>query len=162
MPREPPDLWSRRRAQTGEIKEAVTEQRLALVDVASGRLRQISPADMYVYEYDWSPDGRRFVVTAAHGNGDANWYIAQLYTIDAASGEMTSLYQPPLQVANPAWSPDGASVAFIAGLMSDEPAIGGDIFVVDSKGGEARNLTPDMKASATWLTWTPQNDDPLW
>ena len=46
-------------AQTGEIKEAVTEQRLALVDVASGTLRQISPADMYVYEYDWSPDGRR-------------------------------------------------------------------------------------------------------
>src|SRR5947207_4592239 len=56
--------------QTGVIKEAVTEQRLALVDVASGKLRQISPADMYVYEYDWSPDGKRFVTTAAHGNGD--------------------------------------------------------------------------------------------
>src|SRR5712692_4155559 len=39
--------------QTGEIKESVTEQRLALVDVAGGRLRQISPADMYVYEYGW-------------------------------------------------------------------------------------------------------------
>ena len=70
--------------------------------------------------------------------------------------------QPPLQVANPAWSPDGASVAFIAGLMSDEPAIGGDIFVVAAKRGEARNLTPEMKASASWLTWTPQNEDPLW
>ena len=70
---------------------------------------------------------------------------------------MTSIYRPPLQVANPAWSPDGSSFAFIAGLMSDEPAIGGDVFIVDSRGGEARNLTPDMKASATWLTWTPQN-----
>src|SRR5581483_2113432 len=36
--------------QTGVIKEAVTEQRLTLVDVATGKLRQISPADMYVYE----------------------------------------------------------------------------------------------------------------
>ena len=142
--------------QTGEIVEAVTEQRLALVDVSSGLVRQISPADMYVYEYDWSPDGQQFVVTAAPGNGDANWYVAQIYTISAAGGELTSIYKPTLQVANPAWSPDGTSVAFIAGLMSDEPAIGGDIFIVGKGGGEARNLTPEMKASASWLTWTPE------
>src|SRR4029077_19375671 len=37
--------------ETGEIKDAFFEQRLALVDVASGEIRQISPADMYVYEY---------------------------------------------------------------------------------------------------------------
>jgi dipeptidyl aminopeptidase/acylaminoacyl peptidase len=142
--------------QTGVIKEAVTEQRLALIDAAGGKLRQISPADMYVYEYDWSPDGKRFVTTAAHGNGDDNWYIAQVYTIDAAGGPMNSIYKPPVdsQIANPAWSPDGRSVAFISGLMSDEPAVGGDIFVVPANGGEARNVTPGMKASASWLTWT--------
>ena len=141
-------------AQTGVIKESVTEQRLTLVDVASGNLRQISPADMYVYEYDWSPDGKRFVTTAAHGNGDNNWYIAQLYTIEATGGEMKSIHKTPLQIANPAWSPDGKSVAFIEGLMSDEPSVGGDIFVVPAAGGEARNITPGMKASASWLTWT--------
>ena len=140
--------------QTGVIKDAVTEQRLALVDASGGKLRQISPADMYVYEYDWSPDGKRFVTTAAHGNGDNNWYIAQLYTLDAAGGDMKSLYKPPLQIAEPAWSPDGKSVAFIAGLMSDEPSVGGDIFVVPAEGGEARNVTPEMKASASWLMWT--------
>ncbi|HEV2963885.1 MAG TPA: S9 family peptidase [Candidatus Angelobacter sp.] len=142
-------------AQTGVIKESVTEQRLALVDVAAGNLRQISPADMYVYEYDWSPDGKRFVTTAAYGNGDNNWYIAQIYTIDADGGEMKSIHATPLQVANPAWSPDGKSVAFIEGLMSDEPSVGGDIFVVPADGAEARNVTPGMKASASWLTWTP-------
>src|SRR5580693_7067930 len=46
--------------ETGEIKDSFFEQRLALVDVATGKLRQISPADTYVYEYDWSPDGLRF------------------------------------------------------------------------------------------------------
>ena len=140
--------------QTGEIKEAVTEQRLTVVDVASSKLRQISPADMYVYEYDWSPDGKRFAATAAHGNGDNNWYIAELYTVDAAGGGMKSIYKPPLQIANPAWSPDGKAIAFIAGLMSDEPAVGGDIYSVSDAGGEPRNLTPGMKASASWLTWT--------
>jgi dipeptidyl aminopeptidase/acylaminoacyl peptidase len=141
--------------QTGEIKEAVTEQRLTLVDARSGELRQISPADMYVYEYDWSPDGKRFVVTAAPGNGDNNWYIAQLYTMDAAGGPMKSIYKPALQIANPAWSPDGKTVAFIGGLMSDEPSVGGDVFVINEQSKNPRNLTPGMKASASWLTWAP-------
>jgi dipeptidyl aminopeptidase/acylaminoacyl peptidase len=141
--------------QTGVIREAVTEQRLTLVDLATAKLRQISPADMYVYEFDWSPDGKSFVTTAAHGNGDNNWYIAQIYTIPSAGGGMKSIYKPPVdsQIAVPAWSPDGKSVAFISGLMSDEPSVGGDIFVVPAEGGEARNVTPGMKASASWLTW---------
>ncbi|HYL10018.1 MAG TPA: S9 family peptidase [Candidatus Acidoferrales bacterium] len=141
--------------QTGEIKDSVTEQRLALVDLATGKLRQISPADMYVYEYDWSPDGKRFVASAAYGNGDNNWWIAELYTLDAAGGEMKPIYKPSLQIANPAWSPDGKHIAFLEGLMSDEGLNGCDIFLVNESGGELQNLTPGMKASATWLAWQP-------
>ncbi len=142
--------------ETGEIKDSFFEQRLALVDVATAKLDQISPADTYIYEYDWSPDGLRFAVTAALGNGDNNWYIAELYTLDAATGLMKSIYKPPLQIANPAWSPDGQRIAFIGGLMSDEPSVGGDIFSIAPAGGEATNLTPEMKASASWLAWTPE------
>jgi dipeptidyl aminopeptidase/acylaminoacyl peptidase len=144
--------------ETGEIKDSFFEQRLALVDVATGKLRQLSPADTYVYEYDWSPDGLRFAVTAALGNGDNNWYIAELFTLDAATGLMKSIYKPPLQIANPAWSPDGQHIAFIGGLMSDEPSVGGDIFTIAAAGGEARNVTPEMKASASWLAWTPEEN----
>lgn len=144
--------------ETGVIKDTFFEQRLALVDVATGKLRQISPADTYIYEYDWSPDSRHLAVTAALGNGDDNWYVAELYTLDAASGLMKSIYKPPLQIANPAWSRDGQSIAFIGGLMSDEPSVGGDVFTIPAIGGDATDITPEMKASASWLTWTSQGN----
>jgi dipeptidyl aminopeptidase/acylaminoacyl peptidase len=140
--------------ETGEIKDSFYEQRLALIDIATGKLRQISPADAYIYEYDWSPDGTHFVVTSALGNGDNNWYIAELHVLDATSGLMKSIYKPSLQIARPAWSPDGRHIAFIEGLMSDEPSVGGDIYLISADGGKATNLTPDRKASASTLAWT--------
>ena len=146
---------------SGVIEEHVYKQRLAVVDLSTGKVRQVSPADLYVYEYDWSPDGASFAMIAAHGAGDANWYKAQLYTLSIGSGETKSIYQPPLQIAIPRWSPDGSRIACIAGLMSDEGQIGGDVFVVPATGGEARNITPKMKASASWLSWLPSSNQIL-
>jgi dipeptidyl aminopeptidase/acylaminoacyl peptidase len=142
---------------SGLIEQQVFEQRLTTVDVASGQVRQVSPADLYIYEYDWSPDGKTFVATAAHGVGDANWWIAQLCTIDIASGEVRFLYKPSLQIAEPHWSPDGKTIAFIEGIMSDEVSTGGDIYTIPARGGEAHHLTPGVKASPATLTWLPSS-----
>jgi len=144
----------------GVVEQHVYEQRLVAVDVDSGRARKVSPADLYVYEYDWSPDGANFVATAAHGEGDSNWYLAELYVIAAATGETKSIYRPPVdtQIAAPRWAPDGKTIAFIAGLMSDEGNTGGDINLVPATGGAPRNLTPNMKASAGWLAWLPSSN----
>ena len=143
---------------SGLIEQRVYEQRLTTVEVASSQVRQVSPADLYIYEYDWSPDGKRFVATAAHGAGDANWYIAQLCTIDIAAGEAKFIYKPSLQIAGPHWSPDGKTIAFIGGIMSDEGSIGGDIYTIPVGGGEARHLTPGIKASPGMLTWLPSSE----
>jgi dipeptidyl aminopeptidase/acylaminoacyl peptidase len=140
----------------GVVEEKFYEQRIALVDPGSGAVRQISPADLYVYEYDWSPDGRRFAATAAQGAGDNNWWTARLYLI-SASGETEPLYQPPVQqqMASPRWSPEGASIAFIGGIMSDFLVTGGEIYSirVSQPHGLPRNLTPDLKSSASSLLW---------
>lgn len=143
----------------GAVDDKVDEQRLAIIDVQTGALRLISPPDLYIYEYDWAPDGRHIVATAAHGSGDNNWYTAQLDTLDVKSGEITSIYKPPLQIAVPRWSPDGSTIAFIMGLMSDEGVTGGDVFVISATGDTPRNLTAGTKASAVWLAWGPSSKE---
>ena len=60
---------------------------------ATGDIRQVSPADLYIYEYDWTPDGRASP-PPAHGNGDNNWWMATLYHVDAATGELRILATP--------------------------------------------------------------------
>ena len=141
--------------ETGVIEERVYEQRLALIDPDTGRVRPVSPPDLYVYEYDWAPDGKSFALIAAHGSGDNNWYLAQLYTLSVDGGSPRSLWKPAMQIAVPRWAPDGRSVAVIAGLMSDEGSNGGEIYLIPAEGGKARDLTPGLPASAAWLTWEP-------
>jgi dipeptidyl aminopeptidase/acylaminoacyl peptidase len=142
----------------GVIDQKIFEQRIATIDLSNDlstdHLAQVTPADVYVYEYDWTPDGQSWAATAAHGNGDANWWIAHLYLINARTGEMRDIYKPKLQLADPRVSPDGKNVAFIEGLMSDEGSTGGDIHIVSIAGGPARNLTPNIKASPYAISWT--------
>jgi dipeptidyl aminopeptidase/acylaminoacyl peptidase len=145
----------------GVVEEGLDVQRIAMVDVTSRALRPVSPADLYVHEYDWSPDGRRFVATAAPPPGDDGWYVSELYSIDATSGKALSLFKPSLQIGCPRFSRDGRSIAFIAGIMSDEGVIGGEIFVLPAAGGEARNLTPQREASPSWLAWMPSSREIL-
>jgi dipeptidyl aminopeptidase/acylaminoacyl peptidase len=138
---------------TGVIDTAIHNQRIAVLDVATGELRQVSPTNLHIYDCDWSPDDKTFVATAAPGPGDNNWWIAQIYTIDIAKGNATSIYKPSLQVAVPRWSPNGKSIAFIEGLMSDEGFHGGDLFTISASGGDARDRTSGRKSSVSSLFW---------
>jgi dipeptidyl aminopeptidase/acylaminoacyl peptidase len=147
--------------QTGVVDEQIREQRISLVPAdGSGPLRTISPADLFVYEYAFRPDGGAFVATAAHGSGDDNWWSAQLYVIDR-QGAARSVHIPALQICEPTWSPDGTRIAFIEGLMSDAGSNGGDVFVVPADGSEkARNLTPGLRASASSVRWIDSGSNP--
>ena len=138
---------------TGVVDSAIHNQRIGLLDLATKQVRQISPADLHIYDFDWSPDAKTFVVSAAPGPGDNNWWLAQIYTIDLEKGGATSIYKPSLQVAVPRWSPNGKSVAFIEGLMSDEGFHGGDLFTISATGQRLTNRTPKRKNSISSFFW---------
>ena len=139
---------------TGDLGAAPPEQRIAILE--EGSLRFASPADLFVYEYDWRPDGRGFVGTAAPGDGDNNWWVAKLYAFDATSAQARILYTPASaqqQLAAPTVSRDGKRVAFIAGIMSDFGSTGGDLYTVPLTGGQALNIAPKLPASVSAIHW---------
>lgn len=131
--------------------QAQDVQRIALYSL--GVLKFISPPDLFVYEYDWRADGG-FVGTAAHGNGDNNWWIAKLYAFDPGATFAREIAAPKMQMMNPRVSPDGKTVAFIGGIMSDFGSTGGDIYTVPVAGGTPLDVTPQLAGSATSLTWS--------
>jgi len=143
--------------QVGEIGEKSDEQRLAVFTLTGAPVtdvKPVSPADRYVYEYSWTPDGTGFVATTALGNGDDNWWVATLDAIDATTGAVRPIARPKTQINAPRISPDGKTVAYIGGLMSDFGSVGGDIWTVPFAGGEPVDMTKGEKATVTSLSWT--------
>ena len=139
--------------QVGEVGSEDDAQRIAIVPAGGGELRLISPADTYVYEYSWTPDGRGFVATSAQGNGDSNWWVAKLSNIDASTGALRVIAAPAMQMNLPSVSPDGKTVVFIGGLMSDFGSVGGDLYTVPLAGGTPRNITPDYRGTFNGVVW---------
>jgi dipeptidyl aminopeptidase/acylaminoacyl peptidase len=141
--------------------EGLEIQRVATVETASGEFRQVSPANLHVYEYDWAPDSRQLAFVAAPPPGENNWWVAQLYTQPLTGSEPRAILDPEhtpgplhgLQIAVPRWSPSGDQIAFIGGLMSDQGATGGDIYLISASGGEPKDLTPKADKTAVWIHW---------
>ena len=146
--------------------EGLEIQRIAAVSAKGGQAELLTPDTLHVYEFDWSPDSQKLAYIAAAPPGENNWWVAQLYTAAATlNAQPTSIVDPQkddgslhgLQIAVPRWSPDGSHIAFIGGLMSDQGATGGDLYLIAAGGGHPLNLTPNSTDTAAWLAWSGRN-----
>ncbi len=142
-------------------EDGVEIQRVYSISVASGSGGYLTPANLHVYEFDWSPKGSDIAYIAAPPPGENTWWIAKLYS-QSGTGTPTVVFDPTttqgpmrgLQMAVPRYSPDGTMIALIGGLMSDQGSTGGDIWTVDAKGGQPVDITPDIDGTPTYISWT--------
>ena len=159
---------------SGVIGEGGIEvQRVAVLNIADGSVWDpIIAKKLHVYEFNWSPDGKKIAFVASQPPGENNWWVAKLYTQEypavACSGpcglyrilDPTTMTGPlhGLQLAVPRFSPDGKQIAFIGGLMSDQGSTGGDIYLIPANAysaapSEPKDVTPNRPASPAWIVW---------
>ncbi len=97
-------------------EDGVEVQRVAVANVASGSLSQVTPANLHVYEFDWSPDSKQTCLCGSESSGREQLVGgAALYTDRATGGnpvgtgphiqpKVDSRYHPNLRPS--AQSPD--------------------------------------------------------
>ncbi len=145
-------------------EDDVEIQRVAVtrLDADAPNALEVTPANLHVFEFDWSPDSKSLAYIAADPPGENNWWVAKLYTQELGGAAKAILASAEdsgplhgLQIAVPRWSPDGHAIAFIGGLMSDQGVTGGDVYVVPSTGAQNPiNLTAGRHETASWISWT--------
>lgn len=130
-------------------------RRLCTVALASDQPAPVTPANVTIWEYAWSPDSERFAVYYSAGAGETDWYRGQVGTVPAEGGAVRRLTQLTRQASALTWSPDGSHITYISGEWSDRGLVGGEVFVIPAAGGTPRNLTPGVEFSPSWVCWFP-------
>jgi dipeptidyl aminopeptidase/acylaminoacyl peptidase len=130
--------------------------RLCLVDVESGKIRQLTSGKWRVEESQWLPDGSGLIVSATD-RPESDEETNRIYSISAGDGKMAELAAPRGPFGRLRVSPDGRSVAYV-GSRVDGPQPH-DLFVLTLPGKESRNVTAmSLDRPVNGYTWTSGSD----
>jgi dipeptidyl aminopeptidase/acylaminoacyl peptidase len=113
---------------------------LWLIDVASGKTREVAGAPWHFRQAEWAPSGDRLFVTATDRR-ESDQETSRIFSVGVADGKMKEISAPKGAFAGLRVSPDGKQIAY-AGCRVDGPAPH-DLYVQSVEGGTPRNLTAE-------------------
>jgi dipeptidyl aminopeptidase/acylaminoacyl peptidase len=140
-----------------------------VVDVASGKSRQLTNGVHYEHSIDWSPDGREIAYVSNRAQDDDQFFNYDLFTLDPTTGESRQLTATESAEYRPQYSPDGKSIIYEAtkrGLTDRETTMEDThIWVIDKDGKnrrevgqelDARQGEPQYSSDGRWIYFTAQ------
>nr|ADI19351.1 dipeptidyl aminopeptidases/acylaminoacyl-peptidases [uncultured Chloroflexi bacterium HF0500_03M05] len=129
--------------------------RINVVDVDTQILSWVSPDDLQVWEFCWSPSGEEFAVVVSDLPFEQHWYTCRLATFSIDGGQIQNIHFSKRQIAKPTWSPDNGSVAFLSSNWSDRGITSGSVIVVPVPDcGKTRDLSGNQIASVNSVAWS--------
>jgi dipeptidyl aminopeptidase/acylaminoacyl peptidase len=129
--------------------------RLYVVDVKTKVSRLVTSQPLTIHEYDWSPDGKQFILGATNTPiVDDSYMRVRLLTIPSGGGDAKLLVSTEGKLNYPRWSPDGKWIAWLGATSMNDP-YAGSLFVAPAGGGNAENLIKGFAGTADWMGWQP-------
>jgi dipeptidyl aminopeptidase/acylaminoacyl peptidase len=129
--------------------------RLYTIDLKTHESKLITGQPLTIHDFDWSPDGRQFILSATITPAVDDAYMrTRLLTISSAGGEPRLLVNTEGKLTYPRWSPDGKSIAWLGATSMNDP-FAGSVFIISASGGAAENLLKGYEGTADWLGWMP-------
>ncbi len=107
----------------------------------------------------WSPNGKYLafvaddkspVIGISYNNQSPSYY-SQIYIVSADGSNIQQITKGPGYKSHPTWSPDGRYIAFTGG----DPELSSDIYSMDARGGDFKNLTNGDGGRYDYPEWSP-------
>jgi dipeptidyl aminopeptidase/acylaminoacyl peptidase len=126
--------------------------RIWTVDVASKRVKRVTEGAFTVRDFDWLPDGKRFLAVATDKPEADLRNMERIYSVSIEDGKFTELLWPKAPFRGLQVSPDGTSVAFVMSPADGPQAQ--DLFIAPIDLRKAKDTTAAKDrpvASFQWL-----------
>jgi dipeptidyl aminopeptidase/acylaminoacyl peptidase len=138
-----------------KVNEPERHRRLWTIRPRSDTAEPLTPPNVTIWSYAWSPDSQLVAVYYSTGPYESDWYRGQIGLVAASGGGIRQLGKLDGQASALSWSRDSQRIYYVLGAMSDRPLTGGDIYVQPVSGEEPRNLTPQIPSSPSWMEELP-------
>ena len=117
---------------------------LFVLDVATGRSRQLTNGTHYEHSIDWSPDGKEIAFISNREPNEDQFFNYDLLALNVASAQMRQLTMTESAEYRPHWSPDGKTIVYEAtkrGLTDLETTMEDThVWLIDADGKNRREL----------------------
>lgn len=118
-------------------------EHLHVLDLATGKITQLTSGPYTESDAAWSPDGRRVVFASNREQDPDVSYRTDLWVVDAGNtdkgAKLLRLTNDERPKSRPVFSPDGKSIAFL--VASDGVYGAQQVAIIPADGGEVRVLT---------------------
>jgi dipeptidyl aminopeptidase/acylaminoacyl peptidase len=120
-------------------------------EMATGSVRQVSPAGCNAWEAVWCGNGDIAAVVSP-GASEGQWYTARLHILALESGNSREIFVPRDQIGCPAANPSGTQLAVVEAICSDRWIVAGELRLIEPRSAKVRPVhTADVDiTSAEW------------